>query len=191
MSLSLLFFPTEVIDVDIKNPERNREVLVYAFSNVEIDGVLHNGYEVVMEGDIRDLVKHVVYQAHLVTTNEILIQVPSMSYSRLQEPELLVAQSKEFGSHCPRIQEAHDVARHEILAEESRKIKYLLLRFPKEVVLSNHVFSPKSENCEIEMKLVPYDTSLVFPSKNFRLTVTQVSWKVAIEEEKKRPLVEE
>jgi hypothetical protein len=183
---SLIFSPIEVIAVDIKNPERNREVFVYEFSNVEIDGVLHDGYEVVMEGDIRDLVKHEVYKAHLVSTNEIMIKAPSMSYSRLQEPELSVAQSKLFNSHCPRIQEAHDVARNEILDEESRRSKYLLLRFPNWVVLSNQVLSPESQLSEIEMQLNPYETSCEVSSTKYNLTVTEISWKVTVEAERKR-----
>ena len=45
----------------------------------------------------------------------------------------------------------------EILDEESRRYKYLLLRFPNWVVLSNQLLSPESQLSEIEMQLNPYE----------------------------------
>ena len=65
-----------------------------------------------MEGDLRDLIEHDVYKAYLYSNHEILVKVPAMSYSLLHDSELFVAQSKLFGTHCPRTQQAQDVDRN-------------------------------------------------------------------------------
>ena len=45
----------EIIEVDIKHPERNREVKVIHFTDVEKAGVLHNGFDIMIDGiDQRD-----------------------------------------------------------------------------------------------------------------------------------------
>ena len=112
-----------------------------------------------------------------------------MSYSLLHDSELFVAQSKLFGTHCPRTQQAQDVDRNWILSEESRQIKNPLLRFPDKIMLSNHVYSsPKSSaHGEIDAHCVPYETSVhVGTAKTYQLTMTRISWKVTAVEARQR-----
>ena len=45
-------YPVDEIFVDINFPEQNREVQVVSFTDVEKDGVLHNGFDIMMDVDI-------------------------------------------------------------------------------------------------------------------------------------------
>jgi hypothetical protein len=178
----------DVIEVDINCPERNREVKVVQFRDAEIDGILHNGFEIIMEGDLRDLMLD-KYSAKLVSDNEILISMPSASHYWLHEPELYFNKCKAFNIHCPRAREAHDVARNDILADEERQIRSLLLRFPENTILSNRHYSPKTTDNDLEFEVVPFQTTFVLLGKQFTTTVATIVWKIAVFEEKRRVVV--
>jgi uncharacterized protein Usg len=42
----------EVIEVDILHPECNQEVRIVEFWDAEMDGMLHNGFEITMEAEL-------------------------------------------------------------------------------------------------------------------------------------------
>lgn len=165
------------IDIDIENPERNREVKIIPFVNVVQDGVLHNGFDIAIDAiDMRDYVQD-MYKAELISANEILLKMPSASHAWLNEPRT---------ANCPRTQEAYEVARNSILLSDDRKIKLLLLRFPGSITLSNQHYSPQSMNGEIECDFAMKDTSFTFDGKNLKSVVTTVFWKVSVVEEQQR-----
>jgi hypothetical protein len=175
----------EVIEVDIVHPECNREVRVVEFRDVEKDGVLHNGYEIAMEGDLRDLTSD-KYKAQLVGENEILITMPSVSHYWLHAPKDYFEKVEAFNIDCPRTKEAHDVARNAILDDEDRQTKLLLLRFPENIALSNNHYSPTAIDFELDSEVVPFESSFKVANKQFKTTTTAIYWKIAIIEEKKR-----
>lgn len=96
-------------------PERNGCVQVYAFSDVKVDGVLHNGFLIIMEGDIRDMAAN-KYRAKLDerNSNEIVIEAPTMSYVMLHEADKRFAQLGRMKIDCPRCHEAQEVVRNDI-----------------------------------------------------------------------------
>ena len=108
-----------------------------------------------------------------------------MSYSLLNESDRFVEKLKAFNLHCPRSQEAQDVARNSVLADETRQLKNLLLRFPSHVELSNHVFT-STLGSEIDFELVPFETTTVFNNKTFQMTICRVAWKVCLVEVEQR-----
>jgi hypothetical protein len=61
---------TDIIEVDTLLPENNREFYVLNFSDVMKEGVLHNGFEISMEIDLRNSIFRDVYKAQLVSSNE-------------------------------------------------------------------------------------------------------------------------
>jgi hypothetical protein len=174
--------------VDIFHPERNREVKVVPFENAEKDGILHNGFDLIMEGDLRDMMAD-KYTAKLVNDNEILITMPSTSYWWLKEPELYFKQCENFKILCPRAREAHDVSRNDILADEERQIRQLILRFPDSVILSNRHYSPLSTYNDLEFEVVPFTSKFVLLGKEFTTTVATILWKIAVFEGKKRVVI--
>jgi len=167
------------------HPEKNREVKVIEFQDAEIDGILHNGFEILMEGDLRDLVLD-KYKAQLVTENEILITMPSGSHYLLHEHDNYFKQVKAFKVLCPRTKEAYNAARNPILSDVKRLTKHILLRFSEEITLSNDQYSPKATNYELEYEMVPYVSSFEILGKQFTTTVGTIFWKIAVFEEKRR-----
>jgi hypothetical protein len=178
------FFLPETVDVNVLHPERNREVQVFEFTDVNRDGVLHNGFEIVVYGDLRD-VNNNTYHAFLHGRSEILVEMPSMNHAFLHEFDFLTQRMKDAGSHCGRTQEAHDVARNKILQDGSRLTKRLLLRFPTDIQLSMKPYSPEESN-EIEIEIVPFKSDFELAGKFWATTVARVSWKVSVIEIEKR-----
>lgn len=177
---------TEVIDVDIFHPEQNREFQVFEFTDVNEGGILHNGFEIVIEGDLRDIFEG-KYNAYLYSDNEIMVHMPSMSHAFLHESEMLIKKQKAHDTHCSRTQESHDVARNKILKDERRQTKRLLLRFPQDMELSNNVYSPQSsDDGEIEIETLPFKSEFEAGGHKVTTVTVRISWKVSIVEEEKR-----
>ena len=167
------------------NPENNDQVQVFHFTSVKKDGALHDGFEIAMEVDMRYLLED-KYSAHLISSNEIMICLPSMSYTFLYNSEAHTKRLMAMGSLCPRTEEVHDVARNQILSERMRQTRHLLLQFPVDLELSNDIYSPESEEGEIEFESVPTVEEIEFNNESFKITTLRVSWKVSLIEKKKR-----
>ena len=167
----------ELIIVDIEHPERNREVKVIPFFNVQQDGVLHNGFDIAIDGiDVRDFVND-MYKADLISPNEVLLKMPSVSHAWLTEP---------CAVNCQRTQDAYEITRNAILLSSERKAKLLLLRFPLDIALSNQHYSSQSVSGEIENEIVMRESSFTFEGKILKSLVSTVVWKVSIIEEHQR-----
>jgi hypothetical protein len=162
---------TDIIDVNVTRPERNREVKVFHLNSVNIDGALHDGYEIAVYGDMRDVGAD-KYKAWFRGRNEVLVQVPLMEVVFLHDPVCFI--------NCARTQESHDVARSRILKDERSQTRRLLLRFPENLELTNSVFSPKSLDGEIELEVVPFKSDFSIGAKKFTTTGARVSWKIAV-----------
>jgi hypothetical protein len=172
--------------MDLLHPEVNGELKVHPFVNVEQNGVLHNGIALKIKCDPRDYIAGKC-KAHLQPSmNEILVEIPSMSHDELHEFEKINAMKKALGIHCPRLEEAENVARNEILASPDRQKKCFLLRVPDEMILSNKHYSPESQENEIENDIVfietGWDVPLSNPPKNYPMLAAWVLWKVSIVE---------
>lgn len=185
--LPLFLFPTETIDVNIAQPERNREIQVFHFTNVKQDGVLHNGFELVVYGDMRD-VNSDKYHAFLCSEHEILVEIPSIDHAFLHEPIQLTEAMKKAKAFCDRAQESHDVTRNRMIKHKKQQTKRLLLRFPRGIELTNHQYSPKSVDGEIESEFVPYHSEFELAGAKYKTSAARVSWKVAIIESEKREI---
>lgn len=185
----MLFFPAEdydVIDVDVEYPERNREVLIVGFTDVAKDGVLHNGFDIVVPAvDMRDYLTD-KYKLELVSHNELLLTMPALHAWNLANFDKFFAHQEKYDHLCLRSKQGHDVFHNSILSEKKRLTKYLLLRFPKNHVLSTrHYADHKTElNCKIAPLLdVSFDWK---ERKGIQQNTSVVYWKVSVKEFRER-----
>jgi hypothetical protein len=112
--------------------------------------------------------------------------MPSIDHAFLYKSKALSELMRKFKVYCPHTQESYDIARNKILKTKSRQTKHLLLRFPKEVQLSNTHYSPKSTDGEIKNEFVSFVSKFQLDGDNYKTTVARVSWKVSIVEVEKR-----
>lgn len=173
--------------MDIARPENNGEISVFGFTNVKKDGVMHNGFELVIFGDMRDVYND-KYNAFLYSEHEILVEIPTILHSFLHEPIALTEALKKANIFCEKTQDSHDIARNAIIKNKKRQTKRLLLRFPKGTQLSNHQYSPKSTDGEIESDFVPFHSEFHIAGVKYNTSLARVSWKVAIAETEKREI---
>ena len=148
LTAAFFFFPgIQVIMADLEHPERNRELSVQPFWNVEQKGILHNGILIEATCDPRDFMAG-KFKARLDPSsgsNEIVIDFLSVRHSKLKEANLFNATKAAWNINCARTEEAENVVRNKILADPKRQKKQLLLRFPEDMVLSNKHYSPDSQ----------------------------------------------
>jgi hypothetical protein len=177
----------DIINVDIKHPECNREVIVVPFTDKEMDGILHDGFVFMVEGvDVRDFISK-KFKARLVSSNEILVAMPAVSHYWLHDSSAFNACLTRCGLYCQRADEAQAVARNNMLLQNrDRQTKYLLLRFPDNLKLSNLHFSPNSTDGNIEIDVVPLKNTVDIPGNEMQAAFATVVWKVTVLEDEQR-----
>lgn len=177
----------DVIDVDINHPERNREVVIVKFTDVAMEGKLHNGFDILIPAvDMRDYLTD-KFKLEIVSDNELLLTMPSMHAWNIADSDKFFAHLKDVKELCPRTKQGHDVFRNALRSNKNRLSKYLLLRFPGDIVLSTQHYS--DHKSELHCKIVPL-MDVSFHWKKVGKSVTQtanvVYWKVSIKEDHER-----
>ena len=166
--------------------------MLVPFTDKEKDGVLHNGFDIVVHGEIADFVKG-RYKAKKLTDNEVLVEMPSASNSYLNHFNVFFENLKQFRIHCKRAQLGHEVAQNAILDDDARMIKRLVLRFPEYIILSAHQYTDSTGNLSCE--LIPCQSEFFWQETTISRTYDYIYWKVAIQEEEprvvKRPVGDE
>ena len=157
--------------------------MVVPFTDVEKDGVLHNGFDIVVQGEIADFVKG-RFKAKKLTDNEVLVEMPSASNSYLNHLDNFFENLKRFRIHCNRAQLGHEVARNAILDDDARMTKRLVLRFPEYIILSAHQYTDSTGNLSCE--LIPCQSEFFWQERTITQVHDYILWKVAIQEEEPR-----
>jgi hypothetical protein len=60
--------------------------LVVKFTDVEKGGVLHDGFDILVEGDVRDFDED-KYGARVLNDNQVLLTIPAAKYSYIHDFE--------------------------------------------------------------------------------------------------------
>jgi hypothetical protein len=156
------------------------------FTDVAKEGVLHNGFDIVIPAaDMRDYLMD-MYKLELVSNNELLLMMPSVSAWTLSNFDKFFAHQEKYNHLCLRSKQGHDVFRNSILSEKKRLTKYLLLRFPENLILSTEHYS--EHKTELTCKMAPM-LDVSFDWKNEKGIPQQtniVYWKVAVKESRER-----
>jgi hypothetical protein len=177
---------TDIIDVDRKFPERNREVTIWEVTDIDKSGVLRNAFLIKMPGDARHF-HDKAYNATLHSPGEVLLEVPSTSSGFLYHPVQYQNGFNKTGQYYPRTHTALSVHRRNLIKNPSRQVKKLLLHFGEGVELDNKPFSPQSAETALETFLMTFVTTLVLPDKS-ELTTSEsfIFWYIAIKEAEDR-----
>jgi hypothetical protein len=127
------------IYIDLENVYNNQEVDITYFESSKNGVTLHKGFTFGMEGHYLG-VRNNCFKSWLLPPNKVLLSMPSMSHTYMNEWEQL---DKE--EECDHVVEARAVDCIAITRDPKRKLRYLLLVFPENYVLSNHIYSPGSD----------------------------------------------
>lgn len=176
-------------------PERkNGPFFIVRFPNhVHKNGQLYNGYSIRLHDvDSEECVSgpEDKYQAWCIGGSRVLVRVPAESAAE----KAAKVGTKEVGYHLrkPRIYEAYNVARNEMLDDRDRHSKYYLLDFPdvssegEKLHLDNSILSPDAHNGEIEIEFIPLEYSSAVGKKKFENGRTNLIWDICIAEPKPR-----
>jgi hypothetical protein len=145
----------DTIDIDLENPERNREILVFSVADVAHDGNVYNCFAIMLFVDVRDAAKGQL-TASLVSDTEVLLTMPSLPYGLYHDSTARNLRLELIQLHCPKLQLSQDIVINQVRESQTRPLKRLLLRFPKGVVLANvfNVASPATLLADMQTDMV-------------------------------------
>lgn len=167
---------TDIIDINLNFPERNREVVLQSVSNFRHAQDVFDGFVVLMAVDLRDAMVTNGITAFLVSPTEILITMPSLAFDLYQDSAGRNQRLQDhLGMQCLPLQLAQDITINEIRMTPSRQTKQLLLRFPNRIRLSN-VWDPSTFalSCEMQTDSV----ILMIGGTPVPISVCRMMWKV-------------
>jgi hypothetical protein len=192
--LTLHTFPNTLadlvdIEVDVNHPERNREVNIFHFKDKTHHGLLHDGFIIEVEVDLRDFVSS-NYSAHLISASKILVKMPAQTSGYLYDYQLVANGEAQANRMCESVNMARNLTRHKIVNDPERTFKYLMLHFPEHMSLSNVIYSPESSVMDVTIKnaITAYTATVNLPNRAPMVLShrTRLSWKVNIVEEDER-----
>jgi hypothetical protein len=133
---------SETIYVDLDHPERNCHVLVFKYTNLIHSNNVYNCFAIMLFCDSRD-VRSNNFSAVLIDDKSILITFPCMTYGTMHDSAERNECLKKQQLHCPLLQLSQDMNISDIMKDDKRNKRRILLVFPPSVVLAN-VFKPTS-----------------------------------------------
>jgi hypothetical protein len=113
------------------------------------DGKRYDGVEISTTGDFRD-VSEGLFKAHLLETNEVMIQLPSTRRPFRTEYKTSWKDNEHVKKDHPAFKAAsagHEAIRAELLSKRvpnNSLLRVMVLTFPDFFTLSNEIFSPNS-----------------------------------------------
>ena len=175
---------SECVNVNLEYPERNWPVEIVPFNDVEFGDKLHNGYIITMMAEPEFCILE-DYSATLISKNEILLDIPAVSYAFMRHHQLIDRQDP-----CPSAIKGRLVTRNSLLQDESRWKRKVKLVFPTSIELSNTVYAdPGTSIAGVENNVLKIgstfgpQTSNVHGTNTFSL-VCRVYWKITVVEER-------
>lgn len=145
---------------------------IVSFTDDPVKSRIYNGYRIhLLDQDLRFcLGKEESFKAWWLGGNEVMIQIPSSSFTFLHDAAAEQKGKTKAGDINPRISQATNIARNSIKNNEERLFKRYLLQLPTLVDdhnnLDNSVYSPNEENGKIKSKVVVVESDFEVPTKD-------------------------
>jgi len=137
-----------VIEVDIKKPKNNCEFIITQFVNMEHEGQLWDGFKILLQADSHNYWDD-LYKVQQVISNEILMDMPSMSAVYLEnfEENFFTAQKDNQDAYFMELEKQHRVTVNAIKETKEHQIKCLILCFPCDMIFDH----PREGNKTLEV----------------------------------------
>lgn len=171
------------IEVNVDRPEDNGHCKIFRFQNKQSNKIIYDGFDITMEADLRDLADD-KYDAQLISSHEVLVQVPAYSYTWLHD-------IKEYNGDqkCQILRQAHGVNRNAV-SRGGRDNILLLYIFKEELT---NVFVPEDVDAEartfegkIQGKLHFWPVNYTIAGANLKSFLGRISWLIAVKEPEAR-----
>lgn len=168
-------------DVDIEFPERNGPFFIFKLVNVLVDDVQRNVYAIMIDVNTKDASKD-LFKATLVHDNQVLVEMPAVHGTMLNH-DIMV-------DSCPVLDAQIKIMQTRHKKKKERQSTFILLKFPRDDVLTNHVFSQSTTGglIKAQSKTFKVDETIDgFPS-TIPIIQTRILWKIAIMEPEERSI---
>lgn len=147
------------------NPTKNHSFNVFFFDDVEVDGVLHDGVNIMLPSIQVEDYRSGLYHASIVAGNQIAITVPSASFPFTSETDFQGFYRMLSGmgiAGVDRLQLVHSVCRTSLGDTQDGLVQRILLQFPEDCCLTQGIWrkDPK-ERLHSEMDAKSIDSAIV------------------------------
>lgn len=166
------------------------------FTDDPVNGRIYNGFRIMLQDqDLRYcLGKDEVFKMWWLGSNEVMVQIPSGSFTFFHDAQAEQKGKTKAGDINPRISQATNICRNSIKNSENqdRLFKRYLLQLPtleEHDQFDNTVYSPGSENGKVKSKIVVLESEFEVPKKDSTGNITykkvttvrcDVYWNIAI-----------
>jgi len=200
-SFLTVYFYAETIHVNTDFPERNNgPFFITDFANhVHNGGLLYNGFQFrYPDVDLRQLVGNdrPAFQAWFLGDIQVFVQVPASNPTFMNNAEAFATGMRAANYNRPRIMEAFNVARNEIISSEDRQFIYFLLIFDDAHLhgLDNSIFSSGLDNNRVQPTVIPVVSTFEVQTPSGTATLTSqradIVWDIAMVEPFPRQVTE-
>lgn len=133
-----------------------------------------------------------MYQAWHIGGQRVMVKMPSEAAA--EKAAEAGTQMVDYNTRKPRMQEAYDVARNDMLTDPDRHFKYFLLEFPfipsdEDAIdrgLDNSILSPGAQDGKIAPDFIPLLYSSEVDPHQFENGRANIIWDICITETKPR-----
>jgi hypothetical protein len=140
---------------------------------------VYDGFDITIEAELRDLMED-RFQAQLISTNEVLVQIPAYSYTWLYD-------TKEYqkDQKCEVVKQAHVVNCNAVKRDTTRRNLLLLYTF-KDIELMDPFSKTSRNDGLIEGKIHFWPVTFKIGGVQFTSQMARMSWLVGVKEDDPR-----
>jgi hypothetical protein len=178
-----------MIDVDVDNPERNREFYVLKFQDVRHGITVYNGFEISMFGiDLRDTIGTDYYDAYVdAEENSLVVTCPATPHFYLHDNPQAQAFEMVLGTYVRETEQSHLIQRTALDEYPAKNSREYHLVFPNNIPivssalnLADNRVPPKNTLITTEEFTIEGNPDALFREHDI------ISWTVLVKEEKPR-----
>ena len=171
-------------------PVLEHDVVIQEFVNEPIDGCQVNGYRVeIPDVDPRDY-KEDKYAAYFLEPNIVVLQVPAVRCSFLQDAKSFKKAQKKLGVFSERDDHGRDVLINSLNANKERQLQWIVIEFPSGSDLCNRHYPNDHDPLMLRRIVVPHtSTKVTVKGESFKMAKYGVIWKITVYDETPRRIV--
>lgn len=171
--------------------------VVTEFENEEKGGKIHNGFEISMYADVREVfpaesMSHLFpHDAYVVDGNKMIAILPALSYAYIQDETEYLDAEANMNEECSMAAKKRNEMGNGLMAakkHELNNVQRVLFYFPEGTTISNEVYGDNEHRRKIKTVKIPYQKQHDMDGGGMKLELTKarVLWRVTIETDKDR-----
>jgi hypothetical protein len=175
----------DTVYINLAQPEQNAGFTVRQVSNLEANGILFNGIEIEIRGDLYCYSED-LYNAKTVDHHMVWVEQPSTPLYMTNYHDKHMQSWNELKHYSSQAHMANEMHRNDLENNPARQVRRTLLVFPEHIYLNPTPFSTKSPDGELDCYDITDEYERIIDKRTFNFTDTTIHWYIALHEDNYR-----